>query len=111
VTSIVDLADGQVTVVTGTLSALNTRTTKQSRAWASATITVDGDSLELLVFPRAWDQYGPAFTDGATVTVPVRMDRRDGVARLNVLDVAPTNPDGDLAAQIDVLLAEYGVAR
>jgi DNA polymerase III alpha subunit len=81
--------DGTVLTVTGALSEVLNRISKQGRAWATATLT-DGDrQVEAVFFPHAYDHMVDQLIEGAEITLTCRMDHDgDGVARL-LVDTAP----------------------
>lgn len=80
--SIRDLADGELSVITGTVHDLTERITRQGRTWASASLTCGGETVELLVFPVPYEQLRHLLAEGGVVSLACRMDGRDDTPRL-----------------------------
>ncbi|MET0419323.1 MAG: hypothetical protein ABW022_25200 [Actinoplanes sp.] len=99
------LADGERVTVTGTLSNIVERTSKQGRAWVSADITVDGQTVELLVFPDEYEQLSNQISDGASMTVEVSMSRFNSAGRLYTGPPRRTTTQAEIEAFVRSFLA------
>ena len=81
----------QVRTLSGTVTGLVQRRTRQGREWASATFTTDDHSAELLVFPDSYLRLADRLAEGAALTLDCRVSHHQGVTRLVVHE--PATPD------------------
>lgn len=68
--------DGQRLVVGGIVTGLRTVITKARQAMAIATLEDLQGTLEVVVFPRLYEQTGPTWQEGAILLVAGRVDHR-----------------------------------
>lgn len=72
-TTVEQLADSPAPVrLSGVLSQVTRRTTKQGRMWVSAKLTDATGTVEALVYPSGFDPGGEVFVEGAQVTLSGR---------------------------------------
>ncbi|MCL2780897.1 MAG: DNA polymerase III subunit alpha [Actinomycetia bacterium] len=86
-----EAADGQTVTVAGILSAVSRRVTKAGASWAQATLEDLEGSIELLFFPKTYEQVGANVIEDAIVVIKGRVDARDDAIKLIVTDL--TLPD------------------
>jgi len=83
--------EGQIVKIGGILSGVQRKVTKQGSQWAAATLEDLGGAIEALFFPQTYQLYATAIAEDAIVIVKGRVDRRDDVPKLIVMDM--TVPD------------------
>lgn len=84
-TGIAGRADDEPTLVTGVLSEVEIQTTRQGRDWLTAVLTCEDGQVPLRVFPRPYPALAGELTEGATVRLVGRVDRRNDGPVLVVL--------------------------
>ncbi|XVQ11017.1 DNA polymerase III subunit alpha [Spirillospora sp. CA-255316] len=91
------LPDGAVVTVGGIVSGLQRKMTKQGKPWAIATVEDLGGTIDCLFFPSAYLLAGPRLAEDRIVLVKGRLDKREDVPRLMVMEMEVP----DLAAASD----------
>ncbi len=85
-----DLADGTITRLGGIVSSFTKRVTKQSKEMMAILQLEDLDgSIEVLVFPEAFQQYGSHIAPDRAVLVCGQVSRRDDQPKLIAYEVYP----------------------
>jgi DNA polymerase-3 subunit alpha len=97
-----ELADGTVVTVGGLLTTVTRKLTKRGDPWAVVTLEDLEGSVEVLVFPSAYQSVGHLLAEDAVVLVRGRVTRRDEAVSLAALDV--TLPDLSRGARGPLLL-------
>ena len=95
------VSDGSIVTVAGMLTNVQRRVTKQGAAWASAVLEDLEAGVEVLCFPRTYEQVGVNIAEDAIVVVKGRVDRREDVPRvvamdLTLADLSSSGPAGPL---------------
>ena len=70
-------ADGQTVIVTGIVSAVKTKTTKNNSLMAYVTVEDETGSIESLVFQRTLDEWASGIAEGTPVLLQGRISVRD----------------------------------
>ncbi len=86
-----DRPDGAVVTIAGLVSGLQRKTTKQGNPWAIATIEDLEGAIDVMFFPRDYNQVATRLVEDAVVVVKGRLDRREDAAKLIGMDL--TLPD------------------
>lgn len=93
---IIAAEDGATVTTAGSLTSVTFRVTKQGRDWSSATLADDSGSIEMLVYPEAYDIFRRHIALRGDLTVIGRIDRNDEVPRLVAeIITRPGEPDDD----------------
>ena len=69
--------DGQVTTIGGLVTAVQRKTTKQGSLWAIVTLEDLEGSVDIMVFPQAYQHAGTLLVDDAIVLIRGRAERTD----------------------------------
>ena len=88
------VAEGARVTVGGILAGVNRRVNRTGEAWASAQLEDLAGGIEVLFFPRTYQQVGVDVTEDAIVLVKGRVSRRDERLSLVVDDLAVPDLDG-----------------
>ncbi|HWC35156.1 MAG TPA: DNA polymerase III subunit alpha [Mycobacteriales bacterium] len=83
-----DKPDGAVLTVGGILSTVTRKMTKNGDSWASVTLEDLEGAVEVLCFPRTYEQYGVHLAEDAVVLVKGRLDKREDVPRFIAMEVS-----------------------
>jgi DNA polymerase-3 subunit alpha len=86
-----DKQDGAVLTVGGILSTVTRKMTKNGDSWAQVTLEDLEGAVEVLCFPKTYEQYGVHLAEDAVVLVKGRLDKREDVPRFIAMEV--TIPD------------------
>ncbi|SEG83724.1 DNA polymerase-3 subunit alpha [Nonomuraea solani] len=84
-------ADGQVVTVGGILSGLQRKVTRKGDTWMLTQLEDLEGSIEVMIFPSAYQLSSTILAEDALVFVKGRVDRREDVAKLVAMEV--TAPD------------------
>jgi DNA polymerase III subunit alpha len=84
--------DGALVTLSGVLTGVQLGTTRQGRAWCTATLTTVSGAVPVDVYPLCYTAAGP-LGDGQVVTVTARVDWRCGPVRLMALTVSSPSMD------------------
>lgn len=79
--------DGGLATVAATVTVVGLRVTGQRDKWASVTLEDGSGSVECLVFPPAFREFGATIAVGVRLLVRGRVDRRQHPVRLVAMDV------------------------
>lgn len=87
------LPDTTVVTIAGRLTNITPRVSERGLKWASATLTDNTGTVEVLVFPNAYALLGQHLGIDQPVAIRGRLDRGDGdrvlAMDMSVLDVHP----------------------
>ncbi|MHA4819467.1 OB-fold nucleic acid binding domain-containing protein [Streptomyces aculeolatus] len=86
-----DHPDGATVTLTGTVSAVRRETTRQGNPWATAVLEDATGSIDCLVYPAPYRLVADRLAEGAGVVVTGRLDKREDVPRLIVMELAATS--------------------
>ena len=96
--------EGMVTIA-GMITSVTRKTTKRGDIWAVLTVEDLEASIEVLLFPKAYDQVATVLATDTVVKVKGRVKVDDDAVSLNASELtlpditeAPTRSGGDLAA-------------
>ena len=96
--------EGMVTIA-GMITSVTRKTTKRGDIWAVLTVEDLEASIEVLLFPKAYDQVATVLATDTVVKVKGRVKVDDETVSLNASELtlpditeAPERPGGDLAA-------------
>jgi DNA polymerase-3 subunit alpha len=82
-----ELADGDLRVVGGVVTAFNRRYTKRGDLMATFILEDLEAAVEVMVFPRTMADYGHLLAEDAIVCVKARLDLREDVPKLIAMEV------------------------
>jgi DNA polymerase-3 subunit alpha len=82
-----DRTDGAIVTVGGILSTLTRKMTKRGDSWASAVLEDLEGAIEVLFFPKAYEECGVHLAEDAVLLVRGRVDKREDVPRLIAMEV------------------------
>ncbi|MEW9530796.1 DNA polymerase III subunit alpha [Microbispora sp. NPDC049125] len=97
--------DGQTVKVGGILSSVQRKVTRKGDMMAVATLEDLEGSIEMVVFPAAYQLYGASLIGDAVVFVTGRLDRRDETVKLIAADVVSPKPVNDAPPPLAVGIA------
>ncbi len=80
-------ADGWIVTVGGMLSTLTRKMTKRGDSWATAVLEDLEGAIEVLFFPKAYEECGVHLAEDAVLLVRGRLDKREDVPRLIAMEV------------------------
>ena len=80
--------DGHVVTVGGILSTVTRKMTKRGDAWATAVLEDLEGAVEVLFFPKTYEECGIHLAEDAVLLVRARIDKREDAPRLIAMDVA-----------------------
>jgi DNA polymerase-3 subunit alpha len=106
--------DGQRIVVGGVVTGVRTIVTKARATMAVATLEDLQGAVEVVVFPRLYEQTGPTWQEGAILLVAGRIDHRGEEVSLLadlVRDFDVASADGEEAFAAEVAAADRGRGR
>ncbi|MEO3812898.1 DNA polymerase III subunit alpha [Sphaerisporangium sp. B11E5] len=83
--------DGQVVIVGGILSGLQRKVTKKGDTWVLTNLEDLEGSIEVMIFPSAYQLCATVLAEDAIVFVKGRLDKREDVAKIVAMEV--TAPD------------------
>ena len=83
---------GQDILIGGTIRSIRKIITKKNSEMAFATIADNGSSLDLVIFPKVYSQFGLLIQENLDVIVYGRVDLRDDRYSLIVHKLEPVNP-------------------
>jgi DNA polymerase-3 subunit alpha len=83
-----DRTDGAILTVGGILSTLTRKMTKRGDSWATAMLEDLEGAVEVLFFPKAYEECGLHLAEDAVLLVRGRLDKREEVPRLIAMDVS-----------------------
>jgi DNA polymerase-3 subunit alpha len=80
--------DGTVVAVGGILSTLTRKMTKRGDSWATAMLEDLEGAVEVLFFPRTYEEYGVHLAEDAVLLIKGKLDKREDVPRLVAIEVS-----------------------
>ncbi len=83
-----DRSDGQIVTVGGIISSLTRKMTKRGDSWATAVLEDLEGAIEVLFFPKAYEEHGIHLAEDAVLLVRARIDKREEAPRLMAMEVA-----------------------
>lgn len=83
-----DRLDGGVITIGGLVTSVQRKTTKKGSAWAIVNLEDLEASVEVMVFPQTYAQFGMSLVDDAVLVVKARVDREDEGLRVVALEVS-----------------------
>jgi DNA polymerase-3 subunit alpha len=99
-------ADGSVVTLAGLITGLQRKVTKQGNPWAIATLEDLDGAIECMLFPVTYQQYAPSLAEDAVVVVKGRLDRREEVPKIVVMEIAQpdlsSEPSGPVVVRLPV---------
>jgi DNA polymerase-3 subunit alpha len=100
------LAEGSVLRVGGVITGVSTRWTKRGALMATFSLEDLEAAVEVFVFPRVMDEYGPLLENDALACLKARVDTRDDMLKLVCLELSrPELGDGAEALKIALPVA------
>jgi DNA polymerase-3 subunit alpha len=72
----------------GIVSTLTRKMTKRGDSWATATLEDLEGAIEVLFFPKSYEEVGMHLAEDAVLLVRGRLDKREEVPRLIAMDVS-----------------------
>ena len=87
------VAEGAVVTLGGVITGLNKKWTRKGDLMAVLTLEDMTDSVEVMVFPRTFSDYGHLLEDDRIVTIKGRLDKRDDLPKLMSQTIAIVNAD------------------
>ncbi len=125
IADLVDVEEGQTVAIGGVVTGLQRKWTRKGDLMAVLVLEDLTDSLETMVFPRTFADYGHLLEDDRIVIVRGRVDRRDDQPKLMAqsievldadllgaapplrLEIRPNQLSDSLIEQLKVILAEH----
>ncbi|GLZ77334.1 DNA-directed DNA polymerase [Actinorhabdospora filicis] len=94
-----DAPDGAMVMVSGILTGVAKRVTKQGKLWASASIEDLEGGIEVRFFPATYEAVGDYLAEDLVCCVKAKLDKREGTPQLiaqdlRILDVSSQDKDG-----------------
>jgi DNA polymerase-3 subunit alpha len=83
-----DKPEGAVLTVGGILSTVVRKMTKRGDSWATAVLEDLEGAVEVLFFPRTYEDYGVHLAEDAVVLVKGKLDKREEAPRFIAIEVA-----------------------
>jgi DNA polymerase-3 subunit alpha len=83
-----DKPEGAILTVGGILSTVTRKMTKRGDSWATAMLEDLEGAVEVLFFPKAYEECGLHLAEDAVLLVRGRLDKREEVPRLIAMDVS-----------------------
>jgi DNA polymerase-3 subunit alpha len=83
-----DRSDGAILTLGGIVSTLTRKMTKRGDSWATATLEDLEGAIEVLFFPKSYEEVGMHLAEDAVLLVRGRLDKREEVPRLIAMDVS-----------------------
>ena len=99
-----DLRDGETRWVGGVVTALQRKYTKRGELMAVFVLEDLEAAMEVMVFPRTMQEYGPLLDDDAIVCVKGRVDLREEPAKIICLELRRPELAADGGAPVHVNL-------
>jgi DNA polymerase-3 subunit alpha len=81
-------SDGQIVTVGGIISSVTRKMTKRGDSWATAVLEDLEGAIEVLFFPKAYEEHGIHLAEDAVLLVRARIDKREDAPRLMAMEVA-----------------------
>jgi DNA polymerase-3 subunit alpha len=81
-------SDGQIVTVGGIISSVTRKMTKRGDSWATAVLEDLEGAIEVLFFPKAYEEHGIHLAEDAVLLVRARIDKREEAPRLMAMEVA-----------------------
>jgi len=82
-----DRSDGAIVTVGGILSTVTRKMTKRGDSWATAVLEDLEGAIEVLFFPKAYEECGVHLAEDAVLLIRGRLDKREDVPRLIAMEV------------------------
>jgi DNA polymerase-3 subunit alpha len=83
-----DRSDGAIVTVGGIISSVTRKMTKRGDSWATAVLEDLEGAIEVLFFPKAYEEHGIHLAEDAVLLVRARIDKREDAPRLMAMEVA-----------------------
>jgi DNA polymerase-3 subunit alpha len=83
-----DKPDGAVLNVGGILSSITRKMTKNGDSWAQVVLEDLEGAVEVLLFPRTYEQYGIHLAEDAVVLIKGKLDKREDTPRFIGIEVS-----------------------
>jgi DNA polymerase-3 subunit alpha len=83
-----DRLDGAMITVGGILSSVTRKMTKRGDSWATAVLEDLEGAVEVLFFPRTYDEHGVHLAEDVVLLVRARIDKREETPRLIAMEVS-----------------------
>ncbi|MFN2606471.1 MAG: DNA polymerase III subunit alpha [Acidimicrobiales bacterium] len=106
-----ELRDGECTWVGGVVTGLSRKYTKRGDLMAVFTLEDLQSAVEVMVFPRTMQEYGPLLADDAIVCVKGRLDLREEPAKLVCLEVKRPDISPDASPPVRIKLSPATVTE
>ena len=106
-----ELRDGEIRSVGGVITGLNRKYTKKGDLMATFFLEDLESAIECWVFPRTMGEFAHLLEDDAIVCVKGRLDTRDDVAKLTVLDLARPELSATGATEVRIRLPIHSLTE
>ncbi len=97
-------AEGSVVTLGGVITGLNKKWTRKGDLMAVLNLEDMTDSVEVMVFPRTFTDYGHLLEDDRIVTIKGRLDKRDDLPKLMAQTISVVNAE-NLSSSKPLVLA------
>jgi DNA polymerase-3 subunit alpha len=104
VAGLADRAPGAIVMLAGMIASVQRRVTKQGKAWASIVLEDVSGSVEVMVFPKTYDQVAGLLIEDSVVSVRARIDERDESQRVTAADMTAVDTDAGMRGPVVLTL-------
>ncbi len=101
-----ELEDGAVRVVGGVVTSLVRKYTKRGDQMATFVLEDLDGAMEVMVFPKTYQEWGSLLSDDAIVCVKARVDKREDEPKLTCLEVRRPEISFDAVAKLELKVPE-----